>query len=87
MNVWELTPDPEAPRGQRVAKPGEFAFPIAGGERVRLRVRATGERLEVSVAAGERSASFECACALRAPVFPGFAACEGENRFYSFAAE
>ena len=87
VNVWDLTPDPQAPKGQRTVKLAGFQFPIAGGEKARLAVRAFSDRLEIGISAGERTASFTCACALRGPVYAGLTACEGENRFYSFAVE
>ena len=86
VNVWNLTPDPDAPRGQRTEKLAGFSFPIEGGERVSLAVEATGDSLHITVGAGGRSAAFDCPGILRGPVYTGITACEGENRFYSFRA-
>ena len=87
VNVWDLTPDPEAPKGQRTVKLAGFSFPVADRARLTLTVRADGKTLRVSIASSGKSDSFTCPGVLKGEVYAGITACEGENYFYSLAIE
>ena len=81
INVWDLTPDPEAPNGQRTVNLGRFSFPIEDGARFLLTARADRQGAEVN----GRSAQFDCPCVLPEKCYVGITACEGENYFYRFS--
>ena len=87
INVWDLTPDPEAPNGQRTVCLGRFAFPIEDGARFLLTARAERRGLVVGAAVNGRSADFECPCTLPEACYVGITACEGENYFYRFSIQ
>ena len=85
INVWDLTPDPEAPNGQRTVNLGRFPFPIEDGARFLLTARADRQGLVVGAELNGRSAQFDCPCVLPEKCYVGITACEGENYFYRFS--
>lgn len=85
INVWDLTPDPEAPNGQRTVNLGRFPFPIEDGARFLLTARAYRQGLVVGAELNDRSAQFDCPCVLPEKCYVGITACEGENYFYRFS--
>lgn len=85
INVWDLTPDPEAPNGQRTVNLGRFPFPIEDGARFLLTARAYRQGLVVGAELNGRSAQFDCPCVLPEKCYVGVTACEGENYFYRFS--
>lgn len=85
INVWDLTPDPEAPNGQRTVNLGRFPFPIEDGARFLLTARADRQGLVVGAEVNGRSAQFDCPCVLPEKCYVGITACEGENYFYRFS--
>ena len=85
INVWDLTPDPEAPNGQRTVNLGRFSFPIEDGARFLLTARADRQGLVVGAEVNGRSAQFDCPCVLPEKCYVGITACEGENYFYRFS--
>lgn len=85
INVWDLTPDPEAPNGQRTVNLGRFSFPIEDGVRFLLTARADRQGLVVGAEVNGRSAQFDCPCVLPEKCYVGITACEGENYFYRFS--
>ena len=85
INVWDLTPDPEAPNGQRTVNLGRFSFPIEDGARFLLPARADRQGLVVGAEVNGRSAQFDCPCVLPEKCYVGITACEGENYFYRFS--
>lgn len=85
INVWDLTPDPEAPNGQRTVNLGRFPFPIEDGARFLLTARADRQSLVVGAELDGRSAQFDCPCVLPEKCYVGITACEGENYFYLFS--
>ena len=86
INVWELYPDPNSPKGQHTANLGRFEFPIEGGTRFTLftRVHPDGS-LTVGAREGTRTASFECPAHIAPTFYAGITACEGKNYFYNFS--
>ena len=85
INVWDLTPDPEAPNGQRTVNLGRFPFPIEDGARFLLTARADRQGLVVGAELNGRSAQFDCPCVLPEKCYVGITACESENYFYRFS--
>ena len=85
INVWDLTPDPEAPNGQRTVNLGRFSFPIEDGARFLLTARADRQGLVVGAEVNGRSAQFDCPCVLPEKCYVGITACEGKNYFYRFS--
>ena len=85
INVWDLTPDPEAPNGQRTVNLGRFPFPIEDGARFLLTARVDRQGLVVGAELNGRSAQFDCPCVLPEKCYVGITACEGENYFYRFS--
>ena len=87
VNVWDITPDPTQPDGQKVISLGKFPFPIEGGERFVLTARYDGRGLKVGAKAGGREAEFDCPGKLAEEIYAGITACEGENYFYNFTVQ
>lgn len=87
VNIWELTPDPAAERGQRVKKLGALSFPVKGGERFEITVRVHATGLKAGLRTKDGIAEFDCPCQLKDSFYVGLTACEGENYFYNFIVE
>ena len=88
INVWELYPDPNSPKGQHTANLGRFEFPIAGGKRFTLFAHVNPDgSLTVGAREGTRTASFECPAHIAPTFYAGITACEGKNYFYRFSID
>ena len=86
INVWELYPDPDSPKGQHSANLGRFKFPINGGTRFTLFARITPDgTLTVGAREGTRTCTFPCPARVSKDFYAGITACEGKNYFYNFS--
>lgn len=86
INVWELYPDPNSPKGQHTANLGRFEFPIEGGTRFTLFTRVNPDgTLTVGAREGTRTCTFPCPARVSKDFYAGITACEGKNYFYSFS--
>lgn len=86
INVWDLYPDPNSPKGQHTANLGRFEFPIAGGTRFTLFARVNPDgTLTVGAREGARTCTFPCPARVSKDFYAGITAFEGKNYFYSFS--
>ena len=86
INVWELYPDPDSPKGQHTTNLGRFEFPINGGTRFTLFTRVTPDgTLTVGAREGTRTCTFPCPARVSKDFYAGITACEGKNYFYKFS--
>ena len=86
INVWELYPDPNSPKGQHTANLGRFEFPIEGGTRFTLFTRVNPDgTLTVGAREGSRTCTFPCPARVSKDFYAGITACEGKNYFYNFS--